>query len=308
MQQTYLNSEVYSMDINYHKAIAAAKHNNFRAYEEILSTIPEINNNPIVYKLRNKASRLVFKRGRRSWKGRLLRLTNTIPEENRKSFLLKLTELVTEGRLRLINPLPYFDLALSKRADVNYKDKDGKTVLHKLSEYFEDSNTNLDLIDLLIKNRADVNAKDSNGNTALYNSVIKGNFRLAGYLKQKGAKINIKNKQGFSPLTKAASMSYLGIPWQNDFEMVRLLLGYHIPEDISNLPDIVQRAIQNERARIARAQEWNDWIRDNPYHPLSYLPIFQWGKKVRHSKHRRNYSKGNAVRRSKHRNASQRLK
>jgi hypothetical protein len=314
----------------YPQAITEASLGQFDLYAQILSGIPKIDNKPLRYKYKklavNPLRRMAFAmdlmhdtdtslfiRGdgkdgdyptpkewialnydkeNQIWGSKTSldygKTLQEIPNYEANSFLFQLTELVTEGKLP-DDPVPYFELALEKGADVNHVDKNGNTVLHKLSHYFKkESNTNLELIDLLIKNGANVNARDSKGETALLISIKNRNSIMAGYLKKNGANIEIENNKGVSPLSLAGD--------KNDFEMVRLLLGYHIPEDITTFPKSVQKLIQKERARVIRAQEWATYSHENPNSPWNWVPqSLRFGKKVRRSKHRRNYkSKRNA--------------
>jgi ankyrin repeat protein len=60
------------------------------------------------------------------------------------------------------NPINMVKLLISNKAEVNAKDNDGCTPLHKAA-----SSANKDVVKVLLSNHADVNAKDNDGNTPL---------------------------------------------------------------------------------------------------------------------------------------------
>lgn len=82
-------------------------------------------------------------------------------------------------------------LLLDKGAEVNPKNKTAPFL----------SATSSDMIDFLIRNGADVDASDSAGNTLLHSSKA---AEITTILLQQKAKINQQNKQGETPLMKAA--------------------------------------------------------------------------------------------------------
>ena len=71
-------------------------------------------------------------------------------------------------------------------ADVNIKDKDGKTPLH-----YAAYNENFKIVKLLVKNGANVNA-EYYGATPLYFATLKNNAKIMKYLIKKGADVNTK--------------------------------------------------------------------------------------------------------------------
>ena len=87
---------------------------------------------------------------------------------------------------------------LKQGADVNAKDKDGWTLLHRASFW-----NRIDIAKFLIENGADVNAKDKNGETPLY-LVSWDLVDIAKFLIENGADIDAQNKDGWTPLHLAA--------------------------------------------------------------------------------------------------------
>lgn len=298
----------------YSQAMTEAYNDNFVAYSTLVSQIPIINNNVLPYKYKKK----IITMQRRGMMGgsRMKEIMNY--EGN--DLLFQLTELVTDGRIS--NPVPYFELAIEKVLDVNKKDRNGETVLQKLTKDYRRI-INIELIDLLIKNDADVNYIDSTGETMLHKLArnrletnIETNIELVKYLKlidlvSKGVDVNSRNSDGETALLTAvinkkkiiagnlkkngaeitignnrgrSPLSLAGD--RNDYDWVVLLLGNSIPEDITTLPYNVQKTIQNERARNARKQEWATYLYNNPYSLYHLVPPFlQFGKKVKRSKH-----------------------
>ena len=87
---------------------------------------------------------------------------------------------------------------LKQGADVNVKDINGWTLLHRASFW-----NRIDIAKFLIENGADVNAKDKNGETPLY-LVSWDLVDIAKFLIENGADIDAQNKDGWTPLHLAA--------------------------------------------------------------------------------------------------------
>src|SRR5207344_2343422 len=60
--------------------------------------------------------------------------------------------------------------------------------------------TSLQAIELLVERGVDVNAFNTNGQTALHSAVSRGAPTIVKYLAEQGAKLDMKNKQGRTPL------------------------------------------------------------------------------------------------------------
>jgi ankyrin repeat protein len=133
---------------------------------------------------------------------------------------------------------------ISKGADVNLKDNDGKTALlwassnslenakvllangAKVDESANDGMTPfiqatlgvssgkvpIEMCDILLKNGANVNAelkgRNASGWTALHYAVVNGDTELVKYLIKKGSKVNKFSAEGSSPLFLAKSNGY----------------------------------------------------------------------------------------------------
>ena len=79
-------------------------------------------------------------------------------------------------------------------ADVNARDRLGRTPLHKVAE-----NGRLENVVVLVTEGADVDAQDKDGNTPLHYAEKNGKIRVVNWLTSSGAKTNIKNNDGLTP-------------------------------------------------------------------------------------------------------------
>ena len=80
-------------------------------------------------------------------------------------------------------------------SDVNLRDRDGKTALHKAADW-----NNVDAARELIGKGADVNARDNSGSTPLHIAANAGGLEVAEILIANGADINAIDKSGATPL------------------------------------------------------------------------------------------------------------
>lgn len=84
-------------------------------------------------------------------------------------------------------------------ADVNSKNKFGRTALHRLAciPNMKES------IALLISKGADVNARDNGEATPIHDAVDRGYSDIVEFLISKGADVNVRDKSGTTPLMTA---------------------------------------------------------------------------------------------------------
>ena len=83
-------------------------------------------------------------------------------------------------------------------SDVNWKDQNGKTLLH-----YAAWKGHKEIAELLIANGADVNAKDDKGGTPLHVAAWEGHTEVAELFIAKGADMNAKMEDGDTPLDLA---------------------------------------------------------------------------------------------------------
>lgn len=95
--------------------------------------------------------------------------------------------------------------------NINEKDKDGSTKLHRAARY-----NNTKAVKRLLEKGANINEKNFMGRTALYLAIYNHNAEVVKLLLEKGANINEKYEGGFTVLHIAA---YAG-----DEEVIRILL------------------------------------------------------------------------------------
>jgi ankyrin repeat protein len=80
-------------------------------------------------------------------------------------------------------------------ADISYRDKEGRTLLHDAVRRDRE-----DIVYLLLKHGADINAKDKYGYTSLHWAVSSKNKEMVELLVARGADVNARNLQGRTPL------------------------------------------------------------------------------------------------------------
>lgn len=81
--------------------------------------------------------------------------------------------------------------------DVNTRDNEGKTTLHRAGR-MQSPNT-MDFIDLLLAHGAQINTQDYFGNTPLHCTILEGNVVVAKHLLSRGARIDITNSNNQTP-------------------------------------------------------------------------------------------------------------
>ncbi|EAY22533.1 hypothetical protein TVAG_035560 [Trichomonas vaginalis G3] len=102
---------------------------------------------------------------------------------------------------------------LSHGENINEKDKDGETALHKAAQY-----DRKEIAEFLISHGANINEKDEDGETALHKAARYDSKEIAEFLISHGANINEKNNDGETILYIAA--------WNDDKEIAEFLISH----------------------------------------------------------------------------------
>ncbi len=92
--------------------------------------------------------------------------------------------------------------ALNSGADVNARDRDGKTALITAAEIGM-----ADTVRLLLTHGADVNSRDANGTTALMYAAIEDHVGVIQLLLAHGANVNARDRDGETALGMATRLS-----------------------------------------------------------------------------------------------------
>jgi ankyrin repeat protein len=127
------------------------------------------------------------------------RAETKVPAEREDKPAKSLYQAAAEGDIEQVKS------NLSQGADINGKDRGGRTALHRAA--YEGRT---DVVRLLIDRGADVNAKDGNQRTPLHSAAMHGDKKTVELLLSKGADINAKNKMGSTPLFVAMTSTRAG--------------------------------------------------------------------------------------------------
>ena len=111
--------------------------------------------------------------------------------------------------------VPLIRLLLERGADPKITNKDQSTTLMAAAGlgYDEGRHTrwteaaSFDAVKAMLELGADVNAVDANGNTALHGAALTGANSVVNLLVEKGAKLDVKNKLGYMPVTIAEGIN-----------------------------------------------------------------------------------------------------
>jgi ankyrin len=101
-------------------------------------------------------------------------------------------------------------LLLAKGADPKLANKDGLTALLvaagvSWADKIRSTDDNaLEAVKICVEQGLDVNAVTDRGETALHGAALRGANNIVTYLVEKGGKLDVKNKQGFTPLDTAS--------------------------------------------------------------------------------------------------------
>ena len=146
-------------------------------------------------------------------------------------------------------------LLLENGADVNATISEGSTPLMlaagvAIFNEGDDAGTEaetLEAVKLCVERGADVNHVDGNGETALHGAAYRGHNSVVKYLVERGAKLDVKNRVGWSPLTIADGVLYAEFLKQHR-ETAALLRGLMKDRGL----DPGESAVINEDARPNR--------------------------------------------------------
>jgi ankyrin repeat protein len=107
-------------------------------------------------------------------------------------------------------------MLLDKGADPKLTTKDGNTAfMFAAGVGYRDKNTRgsepnaLEAVKMLLANGIDVRQKNSRDETALHGAADRGADTIVQFLVDRGAELNVKSKQGFTPLDVAMGKSSL---------------------------------------------------------------------------------------------------
>jgi ankyrin repeat protein len=121
-----------------------------------------------------------------------------------------------EFKIQVETLKPTASLLLARGADVDARDKYGRTPLH--------SATTADIADLLLARGADINAKDNRGRTPLHKAAEGGENGKVALLLQRGADVNATDNGGSTPLDVVSS--FIGSQLDYDHDSILGLGSY----------------------------------------------------------------------------------
>lgn len=140
---------------------------------------------------------------------------NALKRADWTPLMLACTKIIGEDTLKTVEVL------LKNKAVVNYKNKDGWTVMHLISR-----GGDLDILKALLKKELDVHVKTNNGRTGLHIAALHGNIDVVKILLELGLEADEKDHCGNTPLHEAV----LG----NSIEVCKLLINYGADVTLTN--------------------------------------------------------------------------
>jgi ankyrin repeat protein len=110
------------------------------------------------------------------------------------------------------------EFLIARGADVNIRDKYGKTALHWSSQFGYQS-----IVELLVECGANVNTLDNAGKSPLFDAIHYGRLQIVKFLLIHNVEVNLREKRGFVPLDLAFSRP---VDDEIAYEIVKLLITY----------------------------------------------------------------------------------
>ncbi|XP_065346628.1 uncharacterized protein LOC135943889 [Cloeon dipterum] len=157
-----------------------------------------------------------------------------------------LYHVVKSNKLELVRAL------LDRGSNVNLKDDDGATVLHRVAEWRID----LEIVKILLQKGVNVNAQDNGKRTALHYCLVeKFSPEVVLELLKNGADVDLQDQEGFTTLHLAArwnknpdilkNMLQKGAKVNAQDNGKRTALHYCLVEKFNPVPEMVQELLEN---------------------------------------------------------------
>lgn len=112
-----------------------------------------------------------------------------------------------------------FEALLMMGADLNVRNKNGESVIHKIAEF-----GTVDELRLLPKIGMDLNCKDKYGNTPLHVAASYGEVEIVEMLLMLGAQVNAVNEAGETPLHQAVDGNIMSHEVKYHLQVVKILI------------------------------------------------------------------------------------